>query len=447
VTIDQQGQDVPKILDFGIAKVSGNDGQNHLTRTGTIFGTPFYMAPEQALGNPVDARTDIYAMGVIMYECFTGSLPFQGESFMGILTQHITTPPEPVVQRAAKSGRQLPMGLAEIIMRCMEKDPNARYSTMDDLVNALIQVYRGIAGPGMSTYMEAFPIVPSAQHMVQPTPGPIRQMSNPHAATIGAPPTGGYPPQGYHSPTPQPYPQSGGMAHAAPGQSGLYDPASSSLAVAKKSKTGLILAIVAVLAVGGGVAAFVIVNQKDTTTAASAGSGSAGSAVVATGSGMSAGSQVVETGSGSQVVAVGSAGPGSAQANPGSGATAPPHEEAVDILLMTQPYVGFEIWEADKKLDDGPPAEVQVTPGTPRTITIKAKGFKDKAVVLDGKKKKLMVKLEAKPGATAHPPIVVHPPPPGAPDCSKALVKPGDKACQAQFCGTHGDAPACQIEQ
>jgi len=98
VTIGPSGEDIPKILDFGIAKVAGNDGQNHLTRTGTIFGTPFYMAPEQALGNPVDQRTDIYAMGVIMYEVFAGSLPFQGESFMGILTQHITSEPEPVTE-------------------------------------------------------------------------------------------------------------------------------------------------------------------------------------------------------------------------------------------------------------------------------------------------------------------------------------------------------------
>ena len=148
VTIGPNGEDVPKLLDFGIAKVSGNDGQNHLTRTGTIFGTPFYMAPEQALGNPVDARTDIYAVGVIMYECFAGSLPFQGDSFMGILTQHITMEPEPVAQRAAKAGRSLPPGLADVITRCMQKNPAQRFSTMDELVNVLVQIYRGIVGPG-----------------------------------------------------------------------------------------------------------------------------------------------------------------------------------------------------------------------------------------------------------------------------------------------------------
>src|SRR3954469_7979465 len=172
VTIGPNGEDVPKLLDFGIAKVSGNDGQNHLTQTGTIFGTPFYMAPEQALGNLVDARTDIYAVGVIMYECFAGSLPFQGESFMGILPQHITTEPEPVAQRAAKAGRQLPPGLTETITQCMQKNPAQQIQTMDALVNALIQIYRGVVGPGMSTYMEAFPVIPTAAHQVHPTPTP-----------------------------------------------------------------------------------------------------------------------------------------------------------------------------------------------------------------------------------------------------------------------------------
>src|SRR5262245_5406645 len=196
VTIGPSGEDIPKLLDFGIAKVSGNDGQNHLTRTGTIFGTPFYMAPEQALGNPVDARTDIYAVGVIMYECFSGSLPFQGDSFMGILTQHITMEPEPVAQRAAKAGRQLPPGLAETITRCMQKNPAHRFQTMDELVNVLIQIYRGVVGPGMSTYMEAFPVMPSAAHPIQGahTPVPMTgavQLRNAYTPTVAATPTGG----------------------------------------------------------------------------------------------------------------------------------------------------------------------------------------------------------------------------------------------------------------
>jgi serine/threonine-protein kinase len=147
--------EVPKLLDFGIAKVSGNDGQNNLTRTGTIFGTPFYMAPEQALGQQVDHRADIYSIGVIMYEVFTGSVPFKADSFMAILTQHITTEPKHPDQMAAEHGRQIPPGITDIIVRCMRKEPTERYATMEELKGALVQAYRHLAGPGMSAYMDA----------------------------------------------------------------------------------------------------------------------------------------------------------------------------------------------------------------------------------------------------------------------------------------------------
>src|SRR5665647_648662 len=260
VTVGPNREDIPKILDFGIAKVSGNEGQNNLTRTGTIFGTPFYMAPEQALGNPVDARTDIYAMGVIMYEVFSGSLPFQGESFMGILTQHITTEPEPVHMRAAKAGKSLPPGLAEIVMCCLRKDPNQRFKTMDECVNALIGIYRGIAGAGMSSYMEAFPV--SSSHPVATPPpmtGMVAAANSPTMGSMGPPPAYGGMPSGghaFHTPT-------GGIPPVGASQSGLYPGSSSSVPVPKKSSAGLIIAILAILAVGGGITALSLIGQKD----------------------------------------------------------------------------------------------------------------------------------------------------------------------------------------
>src|SRR5439155_25406232 len=117
------------------------------------------------------------------------------------------------------AGRALPMGLAEIVTRCMQKSPDQRYRTMDELVNALIAVYRGIAGPGMSTYMEAFP-VGSPNHMMQPTPPPMMagQMAGGHpiAPTMAA----GHsmtPPVGLSTPA--------GMVGAS--SSGLYDPSAS----------------------------------------------------------------------------------------------------------------------------------------------------------------------------------------------------------------------------
>jgi serine/threonine-protein kinase len=344
VTVGPNGEDIPKLLDFGIAKVAGNDGQNNLTRTGTIFGTPFYMAPEQALGQQIDARVDVYAMGVILYECFAGSLPFRGDSFMGILTQHITTEPEPVVQRAMKAGRSLPPGLAEVIAKAMSKDPDKRYRTMDELVNAMVEVYRGLAGAGMSTYMHAF--AGNNGSGVVPIPG--APQSGPMTGQMGAmggmpgmphptPPPMGMP--GYPMQTPgqgmqpmpgmQPYP---GQPY--PGQPSAPNPAfapdGSSVAIPKKgSKVGLIFALIAVLVVGGAIAVAVVMSGKEEggPQVASGSSGSNGSAVTgsngsaATGSNGSNGSATGSNGSnGSATGSNGSAATGSNGSN-GSAAT------------------------------------------------------------------------------------------------------------------------------
>jgi serine/threonine-protein kinase len=142
----KEGRPVPKILDFGIAKVSGGDTSQNLTVAGTIFGTPFYMAPEQAMGGKMDHRVDIYAMGIIMYEVFTGTVPFKAETFMGILTQHITQAPVPPAQQAAQNGRICPPELEAIILKAIQKEPAQRYQSMGEMVNALIEFYRFAVG-------------------------------------------------------------------------------------------------------------------------------------------------------------------------------------------------------------------------------------------------------------------------------------------------------------
>jgi serine/threonine-protein kinase len=467
VTQDATG-DVPKLLDFGIAKVAGNDGQNNLTRTGTIFGTPFYMAPEQALGNPVDARTDVYAMGVIMYECFAGSLPFQGESFMGILTQHITTEPEPVAQRAAKAGRSLPPGIAEIITRCMQKDPARRFQTMDELVNALIQVYRTVAGPGMSTYMEAFP-VGTTSHQAQPTPPPMTGAQVAQVAAQVPTMAAGYPPPGQSQPVMPQQMASGPSAALSSSQSGLYDPSGSVVAVHKKSKAGVITAIAVLLAVGGGIAAVMVLGDgKKKDDARGGGSGSqvvdqgSGSADVVTppdhgGPGSQAwGSDTQHhdgSGSGSDQQANSGSGAGSETNEQGSGsqgngdgsATLPPKPETIDVAVFTEPFVNeFEIWEAGKKVQNGD-EDLAIVPGTPRTITVKAKGFKEsKPIVVDGKKKRVRVKLQPA-GGGMRPPDPNNTKPPGI-DCSASIKDPKNKKCIAQFCASHTDDPRCDAE-
>jgi eukaryotic-like serine/threonine-protein kinase len=456
VTIGPSGEDVPKLLDFGIAKVSGNDGQNHLTRTGTIFGTPFYMAPEQALGNPVDARTDIYAVGVIMYECFSGSLPFQGDSFMGILTQHITMEPEPVAQRAARVGRQLPPGLADVITRCMQKNPAQRFATMDDLVNVLVQIYRGVVGPGMSTYMEAFPVMPSSAHQVQPTPPPMTRpvgIGNASAQTIAAP-SGSAPV----------------LAQPIGPPSGAYPGAS--MAIPRRSKAGLIIAVLAVLAVGGGVAAFVIVNNKDPNGPDGPGSGSGSHIVLASSdagsdrgsSGVGPGSDGSGSATNSHDGSAGSDGPGSddgsnragsdqGSAQSGSdvgsgdgsdaGSNTPPPVEVVLVPLFARNGVAFEVYEDGKRLFEGPD-NLEVRKGEKRKVVIKARGFKDKTIVVEGKKKRVQFSLDRI--ATPGPGPQVPPPPPG-PDCSNRIIDGTSKACIAQYCAKHPDDQAkCDLE-
>jgi serine/threonine-protein kinase len=124
--------DVVKVLDFGVAKVAGGA---RLTRAGMVFGTPQYMSPEQAAGGIVDHRSDIYALGVIMYEMFTGRVPFEADSYMGVLTKHMYMVPE-LPSRVSESARELG-ALEDVTMKCLEKKPENRYPTMAAFVEEM----------------------------------------------------------------------------------------------------------------------------------------------------------------------------------------------------------------------------------------------------------------------------------------------------------------------
>ncbi|MBX3275584.1 MAG: serine/threonine protein kinase [Sandaracinaceae bacterium] len=126
-----------KVLDFGVAKVGG--AASRLTKTGMVFGTPHYMSPEQAAGHSVDQRTDIYALGVIMYEMFTGKVPFDADTFMGILSKHMfEAPPRPTDIKGAALGP-----LEAIILRSLEKNSDHRYQSMGELIVDLDTVAAG----------------------------------------------------------------------------------------------------------------------------------------------------------------------------------------------------------------------------------------------------------------------------------------------------------------
>jgi len=138
VMLDEGGRVV--VTDFGIARM----GESALTRTGAMMGTSSYLSPEQAQGRPADERSDLYSLGVVLYEMLAGRVPFRGESDVAVAVQHVSAaPPNP---------RTLAPGVSEalacVVMRALSKDPADRYQTAEDFAAALRRARRGQRDPG-----------------------------------------------------------------------------------------------------------------------------------------------------------------------------------------------------------------------------------------------------------------------------------------------------------
>ena len=129
------GGDFVKVVDFGLAKIRIDAVQPNITSPGIVCGTPEYMSPEQGRGDPLDARSDLYAVGVVFYQLLTGRLPFEAESPTQVVLMHITEQPKD--PRKVVPERSIPSLIADVCLMALAKDPNHRFSNADEFADAL----------------------------------------------------------------------------------------------------------------------------------------------------------------------------------------------------------------------------------------------------------------------------------------------------------------------
>jgi len=169
-------QEIVKVLDFGIAKLNQAHGGKlsslTLTGTGMVIGTAEYMSPEQAAGRhgkELDGRSDVYSLGVVMYQMLTGALPFKANTAMDMVLAHIQTAPTPI--RAIRPGLAIPAPIAALVMKCLRKDRAHRPATAGEIAQALVEWEKS-----------AFPVA-------QPDSGALQPSRHPEPLPGGGPRT------------------------------------------------------------------------------------------------------------------------------------------------------------------------------------------------------------------------------------------------------------------
>jgi serine/threonine-protein kinase len=238
--------DFVKLLDFGIAKLTEvDDGGRKLTKTGMLFGTPEYMSPEQARGENVDARVDVYAMGCILFQLITGRVPFEADNFMGVLTLHLTEPP-PQIPEEVFDRIGAPRELAAVIEKALQKDREQRWPSIMALGDAVREVCGDAPASGQTGFLT------SQQPMVQA----------PASTTMPAQRGGTGPVSAQKTPVPTQTSQSNRVKTQWTGN--LSVPEEPEADRAGKSKLPLILGAV-ILAGAGAVAAFFVINKAPAT--------------------------------------------------------------------------------------------------------------------------------------------------------------------------------------
>jgi serine/threonine-protein kinase len=265
VLCERAGQkDWVEVLDFGIAKRSSEHDPNEakLTQQGMVLGTPPYMSPEQFTGQPVDLRSDIYALGVMTYEMLVGKYPFEANTAWEWASKHMTEAPRPIETQAL--GTNVPERMRNAITRALAKNKDERFSSVKEFFEALSSgggAPAGAAAGAPHTYV--MNQAPGQDHHANGSAGQPPRVKTEMGEPMGGPPAGavtaGGPPMG----PPMGGPPMGAPAASAAGaapvpQAPMHAPAE------KKGGNGLViaLAVVAVLLIGGGVTAYFVANKK-----------------------------------------------------------------------------------------------------------------------------------------------------------------------------------------
>ncbi len=162
----EDGTEMVKLVDFGIAKLlpQGGKQQQQLTKTGEVFGSPIYMSPEQCLGRELDTRSDIYALGCLMYEAVAGTPPFLGDSFLETMNMHVDRHPKLISEKAP--GSDVPAELEAAILCCLSKDPDIRFQTVSELRDVLSSISSAFGGKDHASNLTGAPAParPPQQH-------------------------------------------------------------------------------------------------------------------------------------------------------------------------------------------------------------------------------------------------------------------------------------------
>jgi serine/threonine-protein kinase len=382
IILMQRGRerDFVKLLDFGIAKLTNEQPGSRRTRAGIVMGTPAYMSPEQCEGRGnIDHRTDVYALGIVLYEMLVGRVPFVGDGYGEILVQHLTQPPVPPSQY-----RMMNPHLEAVVMKALEKRADLRYPNMDEMMRALadpvgyVEAHGGIVGFSQRQLMPSTAPFPMSGRL---TPGPM---------LVPTPPPGTLMPLGgLATPVPTTLGAAAGEVRPSGAKKGF-------LILGGLVVAAAVAAVVVVLGQGGKVDVPALGGSgsgsgsgNQLADSGSSSSGSAGAQADPTGKGSGAGGsdpgagagQAVEPGGGSQ--APGSAAGAGSDAGGGSAPPPPPTlSELAKITLTTKP-AGARIFVDGVEQSERTPQPFTLSRGNQRVkVVLRLTGYEDLEVPL-----------------------------------------------------------------